>query len=184
MARKRIPEQVKRIRSVHVLNATAAIRMAWQRLEECYGAPEVIENALLKKIENIQKLSNKDNHKLRELGDILLELVCAKADGYLPGLAYLDTPRGVSPIVEKLPTNLQDKWIVQGSKYKEDYQVAFPPFAFLSQFVRSQAKIRNEPSFSFSSSSYLLTRAVTVTVGCHHGCLLPPAVVHVTSHTL
>ncbi len=37
-----------------------------------------------------------------------------------------------------------------------------------------------------------ITRAVTVTVttaspavvGCHRGCLLPPAVVHVTSHTL
>ncbi len=37
-----------------------------------------------------------------------------------------------------------------------------------------------------------LFRAVTVTVttaspavvGCHRGCLLPPAVVHVTSHTL
>jgi len=106
-------EQVKRIRSVHVLNAIAAVSMAWQRLEECYGAPEVIENALLKKIENLPKLSNKDNHKLRELGDILLELECAKADGYLPGLAYLDTPRGVNPIVEKLPISLQEKWIVQ-----------------------------------------------------------------------
>ncbi len=61
---KESSEQVKRIRSVYVLNATAAIRMAWQHLEECYGAPEVIENALLKKIENIQKLSNKDNNKL------------------------------------------------------------------------------------------------------------------------
>ncbi len=121
----------------------------------------MIENALLKKIENIPKLSNKDNHKLRELGDILLELECAKADGYLPGLAYLDTPRGVNPIVEKLPSNLQDKWIVQGSKYKENYQVAFPPFAFFSQFVRSQAKIRNDPSFSFSSSSYLSTTSRT-----------------------
>ncbi len=37
-----------------------------------------------------------------------------------------------------------------------------------------------------------IIRAVTVTVttaspavvGCHRGCLLPPAVVHVTSHTL
>lgn len=70
---------------------------------------------------------------------------------------YLDTPCGVNPIVEKLPTNLQDKWIVQGSKYKKDYQVAFPPFAFFSQFVRSQAKIRDDLSFSFYSSSYLLT---------------------------
>ncbi len=122
----------------------------------------MIENALLNKIENIPKLSNKDNHKLRELGDILHELECAKADGYLPGLAYLDTPRGVNPIVEKLATNLQDKWIIQGSKYKEDYQVASPPpLCLFSQFIRRQAKIRNDPSFSFSSSSYLSTTSRT-----------------------
>ncbi len=38
----------------------------------------------------------------------------------------------------------------------------------------------------------MLSRAVTVAVttaspavvGCHRGCVLPPAVVHVTSHTL
>ncbi|XP_074518426.1 uncharacterized protein LOC141784488 [Halichoeres trimaculatus] len=52
--------------------------MVWQRLEECYGTPEVIEEALLKKLELFPKLSNKDNVKLRELGDILMELECAK----------------------------------------------------------------------------------------------------------
>ncbi len=44
----------------------------------------------------------------------------------------------------------------------------------------------------FSKKILVLSRAVTVTVttaspavvGCHRGCLLPPAVVHVTSHTL
>ncbi|XP_045561091.1 uncharacterized protein [Salmo salar] len=70
-------EQAKRIRSVHILNATAELNVVWQRLEECYGTPEVTENALLKKID-FPKLSNKDNHKLRELGDLLLELECAK----------------------------------------------------------------------------------------------------------
>ncbi len=29
-----------------------------------------------------------------------------------------------------------------------------------------------------------LTTASPVVVGCHRGCVLPPAVVHVTSHTL
>ncbi|XP_036818356.1 uncharacterized protein LOC118944195 [Oncorhynchus mykiss] len=100
-------EQANRIRSVHIFNATAGLNMVWQRLEECYGRPEVIENALLKKIYDFPKLANKDNHKLRELGDILLELECAKVEGYLPGLAYLDTSRGVNPIVEKLPFSLQ-----------------------------------------------------------------------------
>ncbi len=34
---------------------------------------------------------------------------------------------------------------------------------------------------------YIVYRAVTVAVavfGCHRGCVFPPAVVHVTSHTL
>lgn len=113
----------------------------------------MIENALLKKIDDFPKLANKDNHKLRELGDILLELECAKVEGYLPGLAYLDTSRGVNPIVEKLPFSLQEKWIAQGSKYKEDYRVAFPPFSFFSRFIRNQVKTRNDPRFTLYTST-------------------------------
>lgn len=127
--------------------------MVWQRLEECYGTPEVIEDALLKKIEHFPRLTNKDNIKLRELSDILLELECAKQDGALPGLMCLDTPRGVKQIVEKLPFNLQEKWTAVGSKYKEDYRVAFPPFCVFSNFIQQQAKIKNDPSFIISTPS-------------------------------
>lgn len=152
-------EQAKRIRAVNVLNPTAGVAMVWQRLEECYGTPEVIEDALLKKIEHFPRLTNKDTVKLRELSDIVLELECAKLDGVLPGLSYLDTARGVRQIVEKLPYSLQEKWISLGSKYKEDYRVAFPLFSVFSKFVQQQAKIKNDPSFTVSpSSSYAPSR--------------------------
>ncbi|KAL3969206.1 hypothetical protein ACER0C_029163 [Sarotherodon galilaeus] len=140
-------QQAKRIRSVHVFNPAAALNLVWQRLEECYGSPEVVENALLKKIEQFPKLNNRDNTKLRELGDVLQEIECAKDGGYLPGLSYLDTAHGVNPIVEKLPYGLQEKWIATGAKYKEEHKVAFPPFSVFSKFVKQQAKIRNNPSF-------------------------------------
>lgn len=78
---------------------------------------------------------------------------CAKEDGALPGLLYLDTARGVKQIVEKLPYNLQEKWTSLGSKFKEDNRVAFPPFSVFSKFVRQQAKIKNDPSFTISTSS-------------------------------
>ncbi|KAK5853507.1 hypothetical protein PBY51_014653 [Eleginops maclovinus] len=146
-------EQAQRIRSVRVFDPAAGLRMVWQRVEECYGAPEAVEHALLKKIEDFPKLTNKDNAKLRELGDILLELECAKEEGYLPGLAFLDTARGVNPIVEKLSYSLQERWISIGSRYKEENGVAFPPFSIFSQFVRRQAKVRNDPSFAFSTSN-------------------------------
>lgn len=59
--------------------------------------------------------------------------------------------------MEKLPYNLQERWITYGSKYKEDYRVAFPPFAVFSRFVEQQAKIKNDPSFSISPLSSHVT---------------------------
>lgn len=41
----------------------------------------------------------------------------------------------ISPIVQKLPCNLQDKWISQGSKYKEEYHISYHPVSFLTQFI-------------------------------------------------
>ncbi len=80
-----------------------------------------------------------------------MELQSAKADGDLPGLAVLDTARGVNPVVEKLPFGLQDRWLSVGSDYKLKYNVPFPPFDVFVEFVSQQARIRNDPSFSFTS---------------------------------
>lgn len=146
--------QAKRIRSVHAHYPIAGVRMLWQRLEECYGSPEVIENALLRKLEEFPNISNRDGQILRELGDMLMELESAKTGGHLPGLAILDTARGVNPIIEKLPFNLQERWITHGAKYKEDYHVSFPPFGFFVRFICDQARIRNDPSFLLSKQSH------------------------------
>lgn len=126
--------------------------MIWRHLEDCYGCPEVIEQALLKRLDAFPRITNKDTHRLRDLGYLLLELQSAKVSGRLPGLGYLDTARGVNPIVEKLPFSLQDKWIMQGSRYKEDHNVYFPPFSFFVEFVCRQARTRNDPSFALAST--------------------------------
>lgn len=144
---------VKRIRAVHVNDPALGLRMAWSRLQECYGAAEMIEKALLDRVEKFPRINNKDPQKLRELGDLLQELVSARHEGNLPGLTYLDTARGLNPIVEKLPFGLQEKWISQGSNYKLHYKVHFPPFAYFADFVCREAYIRNDPSFFLSSSA-------------------------------
>ncbi|KAM3833848.1 cohesin subunit SA-2-like [Diretmus argenteus] len=68
-----------------------------------------------------------------------MELQCAKEDGYLPGLTYLDTARGISPIIEKLPYGLQEKWISHGSRFKEENGGCFPPFRFFANFIGYEA---------------------------------------------
>lgn len=45
--------------------------------------------------------------KLQELADLLMELQCAKEDGYLAALSYMDTACGINPVVAKLPYALK-----------------------------------------------------------------------------
>ena len=117
----------------------------WDRLEKCYGAPEVNEEALLRWDGDFPKPKNKDSLKLREYGDLLDELLLAKEDGNLYSLAHMDAAQVLNLLVAKLPPSLQEKWLSVGFKYKEQYQVAFPPFPILARFVTQQAKIRNDP---------------------------------------
>ena len=107
-------QHVRRIKAVNIRRPQTGLDMAWERLEETYAPPEAIERALFSKLEHFPKLTNKEPQKLRKLGDLLMEVEAAKLDGYLPGLSYLDTSRGVHPIAEKLPYNLQEKWMSFG----------------------------------------------------------------------
>ncbi|KAL1267084.1 hypothetical protein QQF64_002759 [Cirrhinus molitorella] len=108
-------DHARRIKSVNVRNLPAGLELIWERLDMTYGSPEAIEKALFTKIETFPKISAKDHHNLQELGDLLLKIEAAKSGGDLPGLTYLDTARGVNPIVQKLPFGLQEKWMMQGS---------------------------------------------------------------------
>ncbi|XP_067250257.1 uncharacterized protein [Chanodichthys erythropterus] len=167
-------EQARRIRSVHINHPDIGLGMVWSRLEECYGSAEAIEAALFNKLERFPKLSNKDPLRLRELGDLLLELRAAKTEGYLPGLTFLDTARGISSILEKLPYSLQEKWMLQGTRYKHEYGVSFPPFSFFCDFICCEARMRNDHSFNMSmhnATSFkgdrFSTKAIRTTITVH-----------------
>ncbi|XP_062413903.1 uncharacterized protein LOC134105319 [Pungitius pungitius] len=141
----------RRIRAVNVNHPERGLAMVWERLEQCYGSPEAVESALFKRLDAFPTIHNKDPQKLRELGDLLMEVLSAKAEGDLPGLAFLDTSRGVNPIAQKLPYNLQEKWINEGTRYKQQNRVPFPPFLFFVDFVCHQATTRNDPSFDLTT---------------------------------
>lgn len=68
-----------------------------------------------------------------------MEIQSAKVDG------------GVNPIVEKLPFALQEKSLSVGSDYKLRHNAPFPPFDAFVEFSSQQARIINDPSFSFTS---------------------------------
>ncbi len=80
-----------------------------------------------------------------------MKIQSAMSEGYIPGLLYLDTIRGVHPLVDKLPFSLQEKLMTLGTKYKQEHFVLFPPFSVLAAFIKDQAKMRNDLSFQTSA---------------------------------
>ncbi|XP_059831974.1 uncharacterized protein LOC132397337 [Hypanus sabinus] len=58
-------KQVRCIRSVYINNPKLALSKAWERLRECYAAPEIIETALFRHLENFPKVSAKDKRARR-----------------------------------------------------------------------------------------------------------------------
>ncbi|RXN35870.1 hypothetical protein ROHU_003454 [Labeo rohita] len=147
-----------RIRAVHVNNPQAGLQRLWQRLDKSYGSPEVVEASLFQRLQTFPRISNKDTHLLQELADLLLELEYAQSESYLPGLSFLDTPRGINPIVEKLPYGLQESWVKQGTKYKRDNGAVYPPFSYFVQFVNDYAEMKTDPSFMLQSSNIVAPR--------------------------
>ncbi|XP_052069035.1 uncharacterized protein LOC127708232 [Mytilus californianus] len=151
------PESAKHAISIRASNAnnpTKGIQRLWKRLDERYGAPEMLEASLMSKLAKFPTLTNKDNARLYELSDILSEIQYHKENPKLGCLlAYFDSSSGINPIVEKLPYGLQEKWITRATRYKSKYEVAFPPFTEFSAFIREISKTKNDPGFIFGSKA-------------------------------
>ena len=88
-----------------------------------------------------------------ELSDTLSEIESLKEDPkYATLLAYFDSSVGISPVVSKLPYNLQEKWTTRASNFNKVHSVTYPRFWVFAEFIREQAKIRNDPGFMYSTS--------------------------------
>ncbi|XP_033752106.1 uncharacterized protein LOC117335931 [Pecten maximus] len=122
----------------------------WERLDERFGAPEMIEASLRQRLASFPKLTPRDTKKLFDLSDLASEIESLKEDSqYKSLLGYFDSSTGVSPIVSKLPHNLQERWTNAAIKFTKTHHVAFPPFSFFSEFLRDLSKVKNNPSFTY-----------------------------------
>ena len=151
---KNSKETARRIRQANPNNPERAMALIWERLDECYGAPELIESSIKSRIADFQLTGSKDAHRLYELLDLLTEVASLMEDiRYTHLLSYYNTSSGVRPIISKLPLNLRNKWTTRAARYQNQYQVAFPPFLELLQFIRETAKIMNNPCFNYDTPS-------------------------------
>lgn len=66
------------IRTSNIGNPSRALTKIWERLEERYGASEMVEVSLKTKIGNFPKINVKGSKKLYDLYDILMEIEAVK----------------------------------------------------------------------------------------------------------
>ena len=87
--------------------------------------------------------------------DILTERQSLKEEqSHGLSLSYFDSFAGRNPIVGKLPTGLQGKWITHACivNYNQRNGTYFPPFTEFTQFVRQQSRLRNnDPCFKYDT---------------------------------
>ena len=173
------------IRAANLDNPKQGLVRIWERLDDRYGSPEMLENTLKRKIKDFPSLTNKDSKKLFDLSDIVSEIESLKSnEKYASLLAYYDSSSGVTPIVNKLPYNLREKWITQASNYKKNHNVPFPPFCYFATWLRDLSKIRNDPSLNYDTSGHTGNHGNPTVAGKPERRLRGPTVVTCKTDTI
>ena len=122
----------------------------WNRLDERYGAPELVVASLKRNLYTFPTISYKHHNGLYELSDLLTEVESAMSnEEYKTVLSYFDSSTSVNPIVQKLPYHVQNKWVGRANEYMKQHHVIFPHFKIFCEFVHEMSSILNNPSFIF-----------------------------------
>ena len=108
-------------------NPVALLSDVWKELEKCFGSAAVITNALLSNLLRAAKFKENEHAKLQRFAD-----VCADVDSQitqLAGLACLNFPNAIAPIVGKLPASLKGKWEKEVVAFAEQNDDRYPSFS-------------------------------------------------------
>ena len=127
---------VQRLHNAYIGNPREGLREVWKKLGERFGSNAVVTQVHLDKLKSFPRIATRDNKRLQEFGDLLLELQCAKSDGGLTGLKILDEPTYLRPLVSKLADDLQGRWQRHAYKYKMRRDVNYRSVNFLSSSRR------------------------------------------------
>ena len=143
-------QQAMNICCANPSNLPKAVELIWERLDDRYGSPEMLEAALPQRIKAFPKLYDSNRAELYELSDLVAEIDSVKSnESYQNLFAYFDSSAGVNLIVNKLPGRIQEKWTNEANKYKQKYCVSYPPFSVFCSFMRNIAKMKNDPGFIY-----------------------------------
>lgn len=146
--------QAENIRATNSRNPEKAVNNIWERLDREYGSAETIELSLKQRISSFSALSDGDRKKFLDLSDLAAEVESVKCDPvFSTAFSYYDTSSGINEFVRKLPKRFREKWASECDRYKMNNHVSQVPFSVFTKFLSDLARVRNDPSLLFESSS-------------------------------
>nr|XP_022312019.1 uncharacterized protein LOC111117241 [Crassostrea virginica] len=155
--------QALRMQASHPTNPNMGIKRVWDRLDERYGAPELVEAILKDKLQKFQKIGLSDSKRMYELSDLIAEIQAVKENPkYATLFGYFDSSTGVNPIVSKLPSFMQGKWTDRAAKYKAERGSIYPPFTEFAKFIHEMSLRLNDPSFKYDHGQSYTSRSTNL----------------------
>lgn len=147
-------------------NDDEAYRDAWNKLDQRYGQPFVIQRAFRDKLSKWPKIQSKDSEGLRTFSDFLH--ACLQAMPHVKGLEILSDCEENQKLIQKVPDWLASRWnrqvtiaLMEGKE--------FPSFEDFTNFVSMEAEIACNPITSlnalYSSNSFHEKRSMKETKG-------------------
>ena len=130
-------------------NPTVTLAELWVELERRFGNAAALTQALIDRLPTAAGFGEKDCARLQKLADLCADVDCQMT--YLPGLACLNYPIAIRPIIEKLPASLRSKWDKEIVRYAERYNDAYPTFREFWTTIQNQARKKNHPNVSAGS---------------------------------
>ena len=131
------------VRSAMHLEPAAAYREAWRLLERRYGCPTRVAHSYIERVASWPPVKA----SVALLDDFSIFLVgCKNAMQNIPGLEELDNPQIMKTVVEKLPSNMQERWrrVAHHITQTEARRLKFED---LVEFVDKEAAIARDPVF-------------------------------------
>lgn len=136
----------KTLDGIFYRNDEEAYKDAWNRLNQRYGQPFVIQRAFREKLAHWPKIHPRDAEGLRAFADFLHS--CQEAIPYVKGLDILNDCEENQKLVQRLPDWAASQWNRKVTQVMRDDQ-EFPTFHEFVLFVVTEAEIACNPITSF-----------------------------------
>lgn len=136
----------KTLDGIFYRNDEEAYRDGWNRLNQRYGQPFLIQKAFREKLANWPKIQPKDAEGLRAFADFLHS--CQEAMPYVKGLDILNDCEENQKLAQKLPDWTAAQWNRKVTQVMRDDQ-EFPTFQEFVFFIVTEAEIACNPITSF-----------------------------------